>query len=30
MRMSVLDQSPVAQGCTQDVAIRESLALAKL
>ena len=29
MRMSVLDQSPAAQGCTQDVAIRESLALAQ-
>ena len=30
MRLSVLDQSPVAEGHTQDVAIRESLALAKL
>jgi luciferase family oxidoreductase group 1 len=30
MRVSVLDQSTVAQGCTQDVAIRESLALAAL
>jgi luciferase family oxidoreductase group 1 len=30
MKMSVLDQSPAAQGRPQDVAIRESLALAKL
>ena len=30
MRLSVLDQSTAAQGCTQDVAIRESLALARL
>ena len=30
MKLSVLDQSPAAQGRTQDVAIRESLALAKL
>ena len=30
MRWSVLDQSTAAQGCAQDVAIRESLALARL
>jgi luciferase family oxidoreductase group 1 len=30
MRLSVLDQSPAAQGQTQDLAIRESLALARL
>jgi len=30
MRLSVLDQSPVAEGHTQDVAIRESMALARL
>jgi luciferase family oxidoreductase group 1 len=30
MRLSVLDQSPAAKGRTQDVAIRESLALARL
>ena len=30
MKISILDQSTVAQGCTQDVAIRESLALARL
>jgi len=30
MRVSVLDQSTAAQGATQDVAIRESLALAQL
>ena len=30
MNLSVLDQSPAAQGRTQDVAIRESLALARL
>ena len=30
MKWSVLDQSPAAQGRTQDVAIRESLALARL
>ena len=30
MKLSVLDQSTVAQGKTQDVAIRESLALARL
>jgi luciferase family oxidoreductase group 1 len=30
MRWSVLDQSTAAQGCPQDVAIRESLALAQL
>ena len=29
MRLSVLDQSPASQGCTQDVAIRESIALAQ-
>jgi len=29
MKLSVLDQSPAAQGHAQDVAIRESLALAK-
>ena len=30
MRLSVLDQSPVSDGWTQDIAIRESLALARL
>jgi luciferase family oxidoreductase group 1 len=30
MRLSVLDQSPAAKGRTQDVAIRDSLALARL
>ncbi len=30
MKWSVLDQSPVSQGCTEDAAIRESLALALL
>src|SRR4249920_4262441 len=30
MKLSVLDQSPAAKGCTQDVAIRDSLALARL
>ena len=30
MKWSVLDQSPAAEGSTQDVAIRESLALARL
>ncbi|CAG0949419.1 Limonene 1,2-monooxygenase [Burkholderiales bacterium] len=30
MKLSVLDQSPSSEGATQDVAIRESLALARL